>query len=62
MTGLVDDTPGDALHPTDAESGSFAGIAPASAPMIIVVQLVGAVIAHGLVRLFHPHDHSEDAT
>ena len=36
-------------------SDSFAGIAPASAPMFIVMQLVGAVIAFGLVRFFFPH-------
>ncbi|MCU1498006.1 MAG: permease, glycerol uptake facilitator [Acidimicrobiales bacterium] len=36
-------------------SDSFAGIAPNSAPMFIVMQLVGAVIACGLVRLFYPH-------
>jgi arsenate reductase len=40
-------------------SDSFAGIAPASAPMFVVMQLVGAVLAFGLVRLFYPHDHSE---
>jgi arsenate reductase len=40
-------------------SDTFAGIAPASAPMFIVMQLVGMVIAFGLVRLFYPHDHSE---
>ncbi len=40
-------------------SDTFAGIAPASAPMFIVSQLVGAVLALGLVRLFYPHDHSE---
>ena len=42
-------------------SDTFAGIAPASAPMFIVMQLLGAVIAFGLVRLFYPHDHSETA-
>jgi arsenate reductase len=31
-------------------SDSFAGIAPSSAPMFIVMQLIGAVIAYGLVR------------
>lgn len=41
-------------------SDSFAGIAPASAPMFVVMQLAGAAIAYGLVRLFYPHDHSED--
>jgi arsenate reductase len=40
-------------------SDTFAGIAPASAPMFIVMQLLGAVIAFGLVRLFYPHNHSE---
>jgi glycerol uptake facilitator-like aquaporin len=35
-------------------SDSFAGIEPASAPMFIVMQLVGAVIAYGLIRLFYP--------
>jgi glycerol uptake facilitator-like aquaporin len=40
-------------------SNTFAGIAPASAPMFIVMQLVGMGIAFGLVRLFYPHDHSE---
>ncbi len=40
-------------------SDTFAGIAPASAPMFIVMQLLGAVIAFGLVRLFYPHHHSE---
>jgi arsenate reductase len=40
-------------------SDTFAGIAPASAPMFIAMQLIGAVIAFGLVRFFYPHDHSE---
>lgn len=40
-------------------SNTFAGIAPSSAPMFIVMQLIGVVIAFGLVRLFYPHDHSE---
>ena len=40
-------------------SDTFAGIAPASAPMFIGMQLVGAVIAFGLVRLFYPHNLSE---
>lgn len=35
-------------------SDSFAGIAPSSAPMFIVMQLVGAVVALGLVLLFYP--------
>jgi glycerol uptake facilitator-like aquaporin len=37
-------------------SDSFAGIEPASAPMFIVMQLAGAVIAYGLIRLFYPID------
>ncbi len=40
-------------------SDTFAGIAPASAPMFIVMQLLGMAIAFGLVRLFYPHNHSE---
>ncbi len=40
-------------------SDTFAGIAPSSAPMFIAMQLVGAVMAFGLVRFFYPHDHSE---
>lgn len=36
-------------------SDSFAGIAPSSAPMFIAMQLVGAIVAFGLVRLFYPH-------
>lgn len=41
-------------------SDSFAGIAPSSAPMFIAMQLVGMVIAFGLVRLFYPHPVSEN--
>jgi glycerol uptake facilitator-like aquaporin len=41
-------------------SDTFAGIAPASAPMFIVMQLIGMVLAFGLVRLFYPHNHSEN--
>lgn len=40
-------------------SDTFAGIAPSSAPMFIVMQLVGAVLAFGLIRLFYPHPHPE---
>jgi len=40
-------------------SDTFAGIAPSSAPMFVVMQVLGMVIAFGLVRLFYPHDHSE---
>jgi glycerol uptake facilitator-like aquaporin len=35
-------------------SDSFAGIDPASAPLFIAMQILGAAIAHGLVRLFYP--------
>ena len=38
-------------------SDTFAGIAPSSAPMFILMQLVGAVLAFGLIRLFYPHPH-----
>ena len=40
-------------------SDTFAGIAPSSAPMFIVMQVIGAVIAFGLIRLFYPHPHPE---
>jgi glycerol uptake facilitator-like aquaporin len=36
-------------------SDSFAGIAPASAPMFIAMQLVGAAVAYGLIRFLYPH-------
>ena len=39
-------------------SDTFAGIAPASAPMFILMQVLGMVIAFGLVRFFYPHDRS----
>jgi arsenate reductase len=37
-------------------SDTFAGIAPASVPPFVLAQLIGAVLAFGLVRLFFPHD------
>jgi glycerol uptake facilitator-like aquaporin len=37
-------------------SDSFAGIDPASAPMFIGMQLIGALVAYGLIRLFYPTD------
>lgn len=40
-------------------SDTFAGIAPSSAPMFILSQLVGLAIAFGLVRLFYPHNLTE---
>jgi arsenate reductase len=42
-------------------SDSFAGIAPSSAPMFVVAQLVGLTIAFGIVRLLYPLDRSEVA-
>lgn len=36
-------------------SDTFAGIKPSSAPMFIVMQLVGAVVAFGLIRFLYPH-------
>lgn len=37
-------------------SDTFAGIAPSSAPMFIIMQIVGALIAFALIRpLFHHH-------
>lgn len=36
-------------------SDTFAGIAPSSAPMFIAMQLLGAAIAFGLIRLLYPH-------
>jgi glycerol uptake facilitator-like aquaporin len=35
-------------------SDSFAGIEPASAPMFILMQLVGAVVAYALIRYLYP--------
>ncbi len=35
-------------------SDTFAGIEPASAPMFIVMQLIGAVVAYGLIRYLYP--------
>jgi arsenate reductase (thioredoxin) len=35
-------------------SNSFAGIAPASVPGYVAAQLVGAVVAAGLIRLLYP--------
>lgn len=40
-------------------SDTFAGIAPASVPMFIAMQLIGTAIAFGLVRLLYPHPHPE---
>jgi glycerol uptake facilitator-like aquaporin len=36
-------------------SDTFAGIAPASVPMFVLMQLMGGAIALGLVRLLYPN-------
>jgi glycerol uptake facilitator-like aquaporin len=40
-------------------SDSFAGIDPASAPMFVAMQLIGAGLAFGLIRFIFPHHVSE---
>jgi glycerol uptake facilitator-like aquaporin len=40
-------------------SDSFAGIRPSSAPMFIVMQLVGAVLGFGLIRFLYPRSAPE---
>lgn len=40
-------------------SDTFAGIKPSSAPMFIVMQLAGALIAYALIRFLYPHTHTE---
>jgi arsenate reductase len=37
-------------------SDTFAGIRPSSAPMFIAMQVVGSVLAFGLIRYLYPHD------
>ena len=39
---------------------TFAGIRPASAPMFIVMQIVGALAAVALARFWHPTLHTAD--
>jgi glycerol uptake facilitator-like aquaporin len=41
-------------------SDTFAGIAPSSAPMFIVMQIIGMAVAFVLVRLFYPHAENPD--
>ena len=41
-------------------SDTFAGIKPSSAPMFIVMQLIGAAIAFALIRFLYPHDADAD--
>ena len=40
-------------------SDTFAGIKPSSAPMFIVMQFIGAVLAYRLIRFIYPHNASE---
>ncbi|HEY7626925.1 MAG TPA: MIP/aquaporin family protein [Ilumatobacteraceae bacterium] len=40
-------------------SDTFAGIKPGSAPMFILMQLIGAVVAFALIRFIYPHNESE---
>lgn len=42
-------------------SNTFAGIKPSSAPMFMVMQLVGLVIALGFVSFLYPVDQSQEA-
>ena len=41
-------------------SDTFAGIKPSSAPMFIVMQIVGAFLAFGLIRFIYPNDATEN--
>jgi glycerol uptake facilitator-like aquaporin len=40
-------------------SNSFAGIKPSSAPMFVIMQVVGGALAYGLIRFLYPHNPSE---
>ena len=40
-------------------SDTFAGIKPSSAPMFIVMQFIGAVLAYRLIRFIYPHNASD---
>lgn len=42
-------------------SDTFAGIAPGSAPMFVVMQLVGALAAYGVIRFLYPTAEGNDA-
>jgi glycerol uptake facilitator-like aquaporin len=41
-------------------SDTFAGIEPASAPMFIAMQIIGAIVAVGLIRFLYPHPEPTD--
>ncbi|HRE02305.1 MAG TPA: aquaporin, partial [Ilumatobacteraceae bacterium] len=40
-------------------SDSFAGIKPSSAPMFVLMQIVGMTVAYGLINFFYPHARPE---
>jgi arsenate reductase len=40
-------------------SNTFAGIAPSSVPMFILMQLIGAVVAYALIRILYPRPTTE---
>ena len=42
-------------------SDTFAGISPASVPMFVLMQVVGGVLALGLVHVLYPHPGKVDA-
>jgi len=44
-----------AVSVTRTLSNTFAGIDPASAPMFVLMQLVGAALAVGVIRVVYPH-------
>jgi glycerol uptake facilitator-like aquaporin len=43
-------------------SNTFAGIRRSSAPMFIVMQVLGGVLAYGLIRFIYPHSMNQGAT
>jgi arsenate reductase len=43
-------------------SDTFAGIAPASVPAFVVVQLVGGIVALGLIAVLYPDLSAEEAS
>jgi arsenate reductase len=53
---LIDELRHPAVTVARKLSDSFAGIAPASAPMFILMQFVGAAVAYPLIRLLFPSD------
>ena len=44
-----------AVSVTRTLSDTFAGIDPASAPMFVLMQLIGAVLAVGFIRVVYPN-------